>query len=165
MLIGIASSGIHSNGFSLVRKVFGLTREKLEIYCEELGQTLGEALLTPTRLYVKPALAAIAAADVKAVSHITGGGFYENIPRMMRPGCTAKVERAAVPVLPIFDLIQKTGNIPQRDMFNTFNMGVGMCMAVSKETADAAVRALNSAGERAFVLGEVTTGDEGVVIV
>ena len=142
-----------------------MTREKLEIYCEELGQTLGEALLTPTRLYVKPALAAIAAADVKAVSHITGGGFYENIPRMMRPGCTAKVERAAVPVLPIFDLIQKTGNIPQRDMFNTFNMGVGMCMAVSKETADAAVRALNSAGERAFVLGEVTTGDEGVVIV
>ena len=165
VLIGIASSGIHSNGFSLVRKVFGLTREKLEIYCEELGQTLGEALLTPTRLYVKPALAAIAAADVKAVSHITGGGFYENIPRMMRPGCTAKVERAAVPVLPIFDLIQKTGNIPQRDMFNTFNMGVGMCMAVSKETADAAVRALNSAGERAFVLGEVTTGDEGVAIV
>ena len=165
VLIGIASSGIHSNGFSLVRKVFGLTREKLEIYCEELGHTLGEALLTPTRLYVKPALAAIAAADVKAVSHITGGGFYENIPRMMRPGCTAKVERAAVPVLPIFDLIQKTGNIPQRDMFNTFNMGVGMCMAVSKETADAAVRALNSAGERAFVLGEVTTGDEGVVIV
>ena len=165
VLIGMASSGVHSNGFSLVRKVFGLTREKLEIYCEELGQTLGEALLTPTRLYVKPALAAIAAADVKAVSHITGGGFYENIPRMMRPGCTAKVERAAVPVLPIFDLIQKTGNIPQRDMFNTFNMGVGMCMAVSKETADAAVRALNSAGERAFVLGEVTTGDEGVVIV
>ena len=113
VLVGIASSGVHSNGFSLVRKVFGLTKEKLAIYCEELGQTLGEALLTPTRLYVKPALAAIAAADVKAISHITGGGFYENIPRMMKEGCTAKIERAAIPVLPIFNLIQRTGSIPE----------------------------------------------------
>ena len=165
VLVGIASSGVHSNGFSLVRKVLGLTKEKLAIYCEELGQTLGEALLTPTRLYVKPALAAIAAADVKAISHITGGGFYENIPRMMKEGCTAKIERAAIPVLPIFNLIQRTGSIPERDMFNTFNMGVGMCMAVSKETADAAVKAINDAGEKAFVIGEVAAGNEGVIIV
>ena len=164
VLIGMASSGVHSNGFSLVRKVFGLNKEKLETYYEELGCTLGEALLTPTRLYVKPALAAIEAADVKAISHITGGGFYENIPRMMRKGLTAKVDRSAVPVLPIFDLIAKTGNIPERDMFNTFNMGVGMCMAVSKETADAAIKALNDAGEKAFVIGEVVEGDEGVIL-
>ena len=165
VLVGIASSGVHSNGFSLVRKVFGLTKEKLAIYCEELGQTLGEALLTPTRLYVKPALAAIAAADVKAISHITGGGFYENIPRMMKEGCTAKIERAAIPVLQNFNLIQRTGSIPERDMFNTFNMGVGMCMAVSKETADAAIKAINDAGEKAFVIGEVVAGGEGVIIV
>ena len=164
VLVGVASSGVHSNGFSLVRKVFGLNKEKLETYYEELGCTLGEALLTPTRLYVKPALAAIEAADVKAISHITGGGFYENIPRMMRKGLTAKVDRSAVPVLPIFDLIAKTGNIPERDMFNTFNMGVGMCMAVSKETADAAIKALNDAGEKAFVIGEVVEGDEGVIL-
>ena len=164
VIIGVASSGVHSNGFSLVRKVFGLTKEKLETYYDELGCTLGEALLRPTRLYVKPALAAIEAADVKAISHITGGGFYENIPRMMKDGCTAKINRAAVPVLPIFDLIAKTGNIPERDMFNTFNMGVGLCMAVSKETADAAIKALNDAGEQAFVLGEVVEGDEGVIL-
>ena len=164
VLVGVASSGVHSNGFSLVRKVFGLNKEKLETYYEELGCTFGEALLTPTRLYVKPALAAIEAADVKAISHITGGGFYENIPRMMKKGLTAKVDRSAVPVLPIFDLIAKTGNIPERDMFNTFNMGVGMCMAVSKETADAAIKALNDAGEKAFVIGEVVEGDEGVIL-
>ncbi len=163
VIVGIASSGVHSNGFSLVRKVFGLTREKLETYYEELGCTLGEALLKPTRLYVKPVLAAIEAADVKAISHITGGGFYENIPRMLKEGCSAKINRAAVPVLPIFDLIAKTGNIPERDMFNTFNMGVGMCMAVSKETADAAIAALNAAGEQAFVLGEVVEGDGSVL--
>ena len=164
VLVGVASSGVHSNGFSLVRKVFGLNKEKLETYYEELGCTLGEALLTPTRLYVKPALAAIEAADVKAISHITGGGFYENIPRMMKKGLTAKVDRSAVPVLPIFDLIAKTGNIPERDMFNTFNMGVGMCMAVSKETVDAAIKALNDAGEKAFVIGDVVEGDEGVIL-
>ncbi len=163
VIVGIASSGVHSNGFSLVRKVFGLTREKLETYYEELGCTLGEALLKPTRLYVKPVLAAIEAADVKAISHITGGGFYENIPRMLKEGCSAKINRAAVPVLPIFDLIAKTGSIPERDMFNTFNMGVGMCMAVSKETADAAIAALNAAGEQAFVLGEVVEGDGSVL--
>ena len=164
VLIGVASSGIHSNGFSLIRKVFGMTKENLETYYEELGSTLGEALLEPTRLYVKPVLAAIEAADIKAISHITGGGFYENIPRMMKEGLTAKVSRAAVPVLPIFDLIMKTGNIPERDMFNTYNMGVGLCIAVSKETADAAIKALTDAGEKAFVLGEVIEGDEGVIL-
>ncbi len=164
VLIGVASSGIHSNGFSLIRKVFGMTKENLETYYEELGSTLGEALLEPTRLYVKPVLAAIEAADIKAISHITGGGFYENIPRMMKEGLTAKVDRAAVPVLPIFDLIMKTGNIPERDMFNTYNMGVGLCMAVSRETADAAIKALGDAGEKAFVLGEVIEGDEGVIL-
>lgn len=125
---------------------------------------MGETLLTPTRIYVKSALAAIAAADVKAISHITGGGFYENIPRMLKEGLTAKIEKAAVPVLPIFDLIQKTGNIPERDMFNTFNMGVGLCVAVSKETAQKAMDAFREAGEEALVLGEVTQGDEGVVL-
>ena len=164
VIVGVASSGVHSNGFSLVRKALGLTKEKLEAYHEELGCTLGEALLEPTRLYVKPVLAAIEAADVKAISHITGGGFYENIPRMMKDGLTAKIDRAAVPVLPIFDLIAKAGHVPERDMFNTFNMGVGLCMAVSKETADAAIRALNEAGEKAFVLGEVVEGDEGVIL-
>ena len=164
VIVGVASSGIHSNGFSLVRKALGLTKEKLETYYGELGCTLGEALLEPTRLYVKPVLAAIEVADVKAISHITGGGFYENIPRMMKAGFTAKIDRAAVPVLPIFDLIAKAGNVPEHDMFNTFNMGVGLCMAVSKETADAAIRALNEAGEKAFVLGEVVEGDEGVVL-
>ena len=164
VIVGVASSGVHSNGFSLVRKALGLTKEKLEAYHEELGCTLGEALLEPTRLYVKPVLAAIEAADVKAISHITGGGFYENIPRMLRDGLTAKIDRAAVPVLPIFDLIAKAGNVPERDMFNTFNTGVGLCMAVSKETADAAIRALNEAGEKAFVLGEVVESDEGVIL-
>lgn len=164
VIVGVASSGVHSNGFSLVRKALGLTKEKLEAYHEALGCTLGEALLEPTRLYVKPVLAAIEAADVKAISHITGGGFYENIPRMLRDGLTAKIDRAAVPVLPIFDLIAKAGNVPERDMFNTFNMGVGLCMAVSKETADAAIRALNEAGEKAFVLGEVVEDDEGVIL-
>ena len=164
VIVGVASSGVHSNGFSLVRKALGLTKEKLEAYHEALGCTLGEALLEPTRLYVKPVLAAIEAADVKAISHITGGGFYENIPRMIKDGLTATNERAAVPELPIFDLIAKAGNVPERDMFNTFNMGVGLCMAVSKETADAAIRALNEAGEKAFVLGEVVEGDEGVIL-
>ena len=126
----------------------------------EISVNFGKAEETAGRM----ALAAIEAADVKAISHITGGGFYENIPRMMKKGLTAKVDRSAVPVLPIFDLIAKTGNIPERDMFNTFNMGVGMCMAVSKETADAAIKALNDAGEKAFVIGEVVEGDEGVIL-
>ena len=126
--------------------------------------TLGETLLTPTRIYVKPVLAAIQAADIKAISHITGGGFYENIPRMLKEGLTAKIEKAAVPVLPIFEMIQAAGNIPERDMFNTFNMGVGLCVAVSKDTAQAALDAFAAAGEEAVVLGEVVEGSEGVIL-
>ena len=170
VLLGVKSSGVHSNGFSLVRKVFGIgdddeaNKATLAKYYDELSATLGETLLTPTRIYVKPVLAAIQAADVKAISHITGGGFYENIPRMLKEGMSAKIEKAAVPVRPIFDLIQKVGNIPERDMFNTFNMGVGLCMAVSKETAQNALDALNAAGEEAVVLGEVVEGSEGVIL-
>ncbi len=170
VLLGVKSSGVHSNGFSLVRKVFGIgdddeaNKATLAKYYDELSATLGETLLTPTRIYVKPVLAAIQAADVKAISHITGGGFYENIPRMLKEGMSAKIEKAAVPVRPIFDLIQKVGNIPERDMFNTFNMGVGLCMAVSKETAQNALDALNAAGEEAVVLGEVMEGGEEVVL-
>ena len=171
VLIGVKSSGVHSNGFSLVRKVFGIgaddqaNKATLAQTYEELGgATLGEALLTPTRIYVKPLLAAMEAADIKAVSHITGGGFYENIPRMLKEGLTAKIENAKVPVLPIFELIQKTGDIPERDMFNTFNMGVGLCVAVSKDTAQAALEAFRNAGEEAVLLGEVVVGDEGVVL-
>ncbi len=170
VLLGVRSSGVHSNGFSLVRKVFGIgaddeaDRRILAERYEDLGATLGETLLTPTRIYVKSLLAAIAAADVKAVSHITGGGFYENIPRMLKDGMTAKIEKSAVPMLPIFDLIQAAGSIPERDMFNTFNMGVGLCVAVSKETAQAALDAFTAAGEEAVVLGEVVSGDEGVVL-
>ena len=171
VLIGVKSSGVHSNGFSLVRKVFGIGADDqankavlAQTYEELGGATLGETLLTPTRIYVKPLLAAMEAADVKAVSHITGGGFYENIPRMMKPGLTANVEKAKVPVLPIFQLIQKAGDIPERDMFNTFNMGIGLCVAVSKETAQAAMDAFAAAGEEAVLLGEVVEGDEGVVL-
>ncbi len=170
VLLGVKSSGVHSNGFSLVRKVFGIgdddeaNKATLAKYYDELSATLGETLLAPTRIYVKPVLAAIQAADVKAISHITGGGFYENIPRMLKEGMSAKIEKAAVPVCPIFDLIQKVGNIPERDMFNTFNMGVGLCMAVSKETAQNALDALSAAGEEAVALGEVTEGGKEVVL-
>ena len=164
VLLGVCSSGVHSNGFSLVRKVFGLNEANIGKYYEELGGTLGETLLTPTRIYVKAALAAIEKAEVKAISHITGGGFYENIPRMMKPGLTARVEKSAIPVLPIFPLLQKAGNIPEHDMYNTFNLGVGLCMAVSAETAQAALSAIESAGEKAVVIGEVTEGEEGVLL-
>lgn len=159
VLVGVKSSGVHSNGFSLVRKVFRLSEDNVGMHINELSMTLGEALLTPTKIYVRSALAAIEAADVKAISHITGGGFYENIPRMLKKGLRAKVDKAAVPVLPIFKVLQETGNIPERDMFNTFNMGVGMCFAVSKNTAQNAIDALNAAGETAFVIGELTEGE------
>ena len=161
VLVGVASSGVHSNGFSLVRKVFGLNKEKLETYYEELGCTLGEALLTPTRLYVKPALAAIEAADVKAISHITGGGFYENIPRMLPDYLRAAIEKAKVPVRPIFKVIQSEG-ISEHDMYNTFNMGVGLCVAVAADQADEAVRILKENGEEACILGEVREGEKGI---
>ena len=164
VLIGLPSSGVHSNGFSLVRKIFDVNKENLSAYVPELGATLGETLLTPTKIYVKPVLAAMAQANVKAVSHITGGGFYENIPRMLKDGCSAKIDLAKVPRLPIFDLLQKTGNIPTRDMYNTFNMGMGMCMAVAKEDADKAVAALREAGEEAVIVGEIVAGDKEVLL-
>ena len=164
VLIGLPSSGVHSNGFSLVRKIFDVNKENLSAYVPELGATLGETLLTPTKIYVKPVLAAMAQANVKAVSHITGGGFYENIPRMLKDGCSAKIDLAKVPPLPIFDLLQKTGNIPTRDMYNTFNMGMGMCMAVAREDADKAVAALREAGEEAVIVGEIVAGDKEVLL-
>lgn len=159
VLIGIKSSGIHSNGFSLVRKIFELSEKNINLYIDELSMTLGESLLTPTKIYVKSALAAIDAANVKAISHITGGGFYENIPRMLKKGLCAKVEKASVPVLPIFNVMQEKGKIPEHDMFNTFNMGVGMCMAVGKDTAQKAIDVLQAAGETAFVIGELKEGE------
>lgn len=164
VLLGLASSGVHSNGFSLVRKLFDINEETIKQHVPELGGTLGETLLTPTKLYVKPVLALTARCEVKAISHITGGGFFENIPRMLKDGLTAKIDIAAIPKLPIFDLMQKKGNIPAREMYNTFNMGVGMCIAVAKEQADAALAALKEAGEAAFVMGEVISGEEGVVL-
>ena len=164
VLIGLSSSGVHSNGFSLVRKVFGINSKTIWDTYEELDKPLGETLITPTKIYVKPVLELMSKVEVKAVSHITGGGFYENIPRMLKPGMSAKIEKWAVPVLPIFDVIQRVGNISERDMFNTFNMGVGMIIAVAKENADKAVEILTNAGEKATILGEVATGDEGVII-
>lgn len=161
-LIGIASSGVHSNGFSLVRKIFGVNSEKLSTYVDELGCTVGEALITPTKIYVKPLLSVMESVDVHGVSHITGGGFYENIPRMLPEGSKAVIRKGSFQVLPIFNLIQRTGKIPERDMFNTFNMGIGMCLAVSSDKADEAVRILNAAGEKASVIGEIADGDGGV---
>ena len=161
-LVAIASSGVHSNGFSLVRKVFDVEKGGLSQHHDELGMTLGEALLTPTKIYVKPVLAVMEELTVKSVSHITGGGFYENIPRALPNGKRAKIERAAVEVLPIFDLIQKTGGIPEHDMFNTFNMGVGMILAVGGEDADRAVAILNAHCERAKVIGQIENGEKGI---
>ncbi len=162
VILALPSSGVHSNGFSLVRKVFDVERADLGKVCPELGVSLGQALLTPTVIYVKPVLAALAASDVKGVSHITGGGFYENIPRCIPDGLCARIEKSAVRVLPIFELIQSVGNIPERDMFNTFNMGVGMTVVVSKETADKAQAALKESGVDAYVLGEIVRGEAKV---
>ena len=165
VMIAIKSSGVHSNGFSLVRKVFDVSEESLAKTYDELGgKTLGEVLLTPTRIYVKAIMSLLDAVNVKSISHITGGGFYENIPRSLPKGLSAKISRKDVQVLPIFDLIAKTGNIPERDMFNTFNMGVGMTVVVDKADAEKAVEAIKAAGEDAYVLGELIAGDYGVVI-
>ena len=164
VLIALASSGVHSNDFSLVRKVFNVNESNLARHYADLGSTLGECLLTPTRIYVKPVMKLLETVNVKAISHITGGGFYENIPRSLPDGLSAYIPRKNVQVLPIFDLIASTGKIPERDMFNTFNMGVGMIVSVAPEDADAAVAALNAAGERAYVLGELTESDAGVII-
>lgn len=165
VMIGIKSSGVHSNGFSLVRKVFDINnKESISEYYDELGTTLGESLLTPTKIYVKSIMSLIDSVKVKSISHITGGGFYENIPRSLPDGLSAKIKRSNVQVLPIFDLIAKKGNIPERDMFNTFNMGVGMTVVVDKADAQKAVEVLKAAGEDAYILGELVESDEGVII-
>ena len=164
VLIGLRSSGVHSNGFSLVRKVFDIDENTINNTYPELDKPLGETLLTPTKIYVKSILALINEVEVKAVSHITGGGFYENIPRMLKSGLSAKISRNAVPVLPVFKLIQRIGGISEHDMFNTFNMGVGMVAAVAKENAQKAVDVLKANGEDAVILGEVIEGNDGVVI-
>jgi len=161
VLLALPSSGIHSNGYSLVRKVFDVENADLNQHINELGTTLGEALLTPTKIYVKPVLALMEAVKVKGISHITGGGFYENMPRCMPAGMGLQVNKAAVKVPPIFNLLQKTGNIPERDMFNTYNMGVGMSIVVSEEDADKAIEVLKANSESAYVIGSVKTG-EGV---
>ncbi|MEA5010927.1 MAG: phosphoribosylformylglycinamidine cyclo-ligase [Angelakisella sp.] len=162
-IIALPSSGVHSNGFSLVRKVFDVEKAGvLSTYSDELGCTLGESLLTPTKIYVKPLLALHREVKISAVSHITGGGFYENIPRALADGFTAKIEQAAVRTLPIFNLLQATGNIPQRDMYNTYNMGVGMSVVVPKAEADKALEILKANGEDAYIMGEVVKGEGGV---
>ena len=164
-LIGIASSGVHSNGFSLIRKVFEMTEESLNTYYDELGATLGETLLTPTRIYVK-ALKAVKDADVtiKGCSHITGGGFYENIPRMLPEGVTAVVHKDSYPIPPIFHLLQSKGGLEEKMMYNTYNMGLGMILAVDSADADKTLDALKAAGEAAYVIGEVETGDRDVIL-
>ena len=168
-IIGIQSSGVHSNGYSLVRKIFNIDdsdecAENIKKYDEDLGASIGETLLTPTKIYVKPMLAAIEAVDVKAVSHITGGGFYENIPRMLKDGTRAKIDKSSFEILPIFHKLQKLGDISEHDMFNTYNMGIGMMFVVPKEQADKAVEVINAAGEKAFVVGEIVAGEKGVDI-
>ncbi len=165
-VIALPSSGVHSNGFSLVRKVFNVESADIKAPVAELGgKSLGETLLTPTRIYVKPVLELIEKTAVKGISHITGGGFYENIPRSVPDGLCAVIEKKNVRVLPVFDLIMKRGGIDKRDMFNTFNMGVGMSVVVAKDDADKALEILQTAGEKAYVLGEITRGDEKIRIV
>ena len=164
-LIGIASSGVHSNGFSLVRKVFEMTKESLDTYYEELGATLGATLLTPTRIYVK-ALKAVrdAGVTIKGCSHITGGGFYENIPRMLPAGTMAAVRKDSYPIPPIFRLLQQKGGLEEKMMYNTYNMGLGMVLAVDAADVQQTVNALQAAGEQAYLVGEVMSGSEGVVL-
>lgn len=165
VLIGIASSGVHSNGFSLVRKVFEMTKENLETYREELGTTLGDALLTPTKIYVKT-LANIkkAGVTIKGCSHITGGGFYENVPRMLPDGKHAVIKKDSYPVLPIFKLLQKEGNIEEKMMYNTYNMGLGMVLAIAPEDVEKTIAAIEAAGEKAYVVGHIENGEKGVTL-
>ena len=164
VVIALPSSGLHSNGYSLVRKVFDVENADLGQYYGELGCELGEELLRPTKIYVRPVLAAVEAADVRGISHITGGGFYENVPRMMQPGLTAHIDVSTFPMPRIFDIIQKTGSIPVRDMYNTFNMGIGMIAAVPAAEADQAIAALKAAGETAYLIGSVVNGEDGVEV-
>ena len=162
VILALPSSGIHSNGYSLVRKVFDVEHTDLGMYSAELGQTLGEALLSPTRIYVKPMLRCMEAVRVKGVSHITGGGFYENLPRCLPEHLSAKIDKAAIQTPAIFRLLQSQGGIPERDMFNTYNMGVGMTVIVSKEDADRALSSLSAENCSAYVIGEITEGGERV---
>ena len=167
LLIGLGSNGVHSNGFSLVRKVLNITsRAALDIHVSQLGHTLGEELLRPTRIYVR-ALRCLRqqGVTVKAVSHITGGGLYENVPRMMKDGLTARIQKSAFPVPPIFEVIQRAGEIPERDMYNTFNMGIGLVIAIPNGEVGAALDVLTRAGEQAYVIGSVVKGDNGVILV
>ena len=168
-LIGIASSGIHSNGYSLVRKLFDLNGENakanLSEYSEKLGMTVGEALLTPTKIYVKPLLKLIEEVGINTVSHITGGGFIENVPRVLPDGLKAVIKKGTWDVLPIFDVLREKGNIPEADMYNTFNMGIGMIVAVDADKAEAAVKCLTEAGEKASIIGELAEGEKGVEII
>ena len=167
VVIALASSGIHSNGFSLIRKVFDIDNNPAELYqpCEALGgKTIAETLLTPTKIYVKSVLALLEKVDVKGISHITGGGFYENIPRSVPDGLCAKIDKSAVKVLPIFDLIAKTGSIPERDMFNTYNMGVGMSIVVPATDVDTALSVLKEHGIDAYVIGSIVKGGEKVIL-
>lgn len=165
VIVGIASSGVHSNGYSLVRKVFSMTEESLNVYYDELGATLGETLLKPTKIYVK-ALKSVkdSGVKIKACSHITGGGFYENVPRMLKEGKHAVIHKDSYPVPPIFGLLQKKGEIEEKVMYNTYNMGIGMMIAVNKNDVDKTVSAINEAGEQAYVIGEITDGKKGITI-
>ena len=164
VLIGIASSGVHSNGFSLVRKVFSVDETTLSVHYDELGKTLGETLLTPTKIYVKPILELISKKNVKAISHITGGGFNENVPRSLPDGFTAKITKHSYEVPYIFKHLQEVGNISEHDMYNTFNMGIGMTVVVDKDDADEAVQILRNAGVESYCIGEIIKGDEGIII-
>lgn len=166
LLIGIGSSGVHSNGFSLVRKVLGVDEKVLGTHVAELGCTIGEELIKPTHIYVKTILGLLnSGVDIRAVSHITGGGLYENVPRMMKAGLTARIEKSSFPVHPIFELISKKGNIPERDMYNTFNMGLGIVMAIPKAQVGTAADLLARVGEHYFVIGSVVKGDAGIELI
>ena len=164
VILALPSSGIHSNGYSLVRKVFDVEHADLGRTVPELGKTLGEVLLTPTCIYVKPVVAALQVAEIHGISHITGGGFYENIPRSVPEGLCAKIDKAAIRTPAIFDLIQNLGEIPERDMFNTFNMGVGMSLIVARDSVDAAMEALCGRGIEAYIVGEIVRGDDRIVL-
>lgn len=165
VLVGIASSGVHSNGFSLVRKIFDMTAESLNTYYDELGRTLGEALIEPTKIYVK-ALRSVkeAGVTIKGCSHITGGGFYENIPRMLPDGVNAHVKKDSYPIPPIFELMRKKGQLEEKLMYNTYNMGLGMVLALDPADADKAIAAIEAAGEKAYLVGEVKAGEKGVTL-
>ncbi len=166
VMIALPSGGVHSNGFSLVRKVFDVEREDIKTPVRELGgRSIGETLLTPTRIYVKPVLALLEQVPVKAISHITGGGFYENIPRSIPKGFAAKIRKEDIRVLPIFKLIAERGNIPERDMFNTFNMGVGMSIVTDRGDADRALEILRAEGEDAYIIGEIVRSEEGIILI